>query len=139
MKYLSAFFVFTLAVMLQLWFAPAGMRGDFVLAALVVFSFLFEFWELTAFILLGIFLLNSPSIFTSAALMVILVPLAVYFMRRRFPLDPWFGVAAGIVGGIAVFYAVTAPIAALHAIGFLLIDMLMCVLFGELVFCGMEG
>ncbi len=139
MKHLSAVLIFILAVMLQLWFAPAGMRGDFVLAVLVVFSFLFEFWELTVFILLGIFLLNSLSIFTSAALMIILVPLAVYFMRRRFSLDPWFGAAAGIAGGIIVFYAVTAPIAALHAVGFLLIDMLLCVLFGELVLCGMEG
>ena len=43
MKHLSAILVFILAVMLQLWFAPAGMRGDFVLATLVVFAFLFEF------------------------------------------------------------------------------------------------
>ena len=43
------------------------------------------------------------------------IPLAAYFMRRRFSLDPWFGAAVGIAAGILVFYAVTAPVAALHA------------------------
>jgi hypothetical protein len=139
MKYLSAVLVFILAVMLQLWFAPAGMRGDFVLATLIVFAFLFEFWELAVFILLGIFLLNVASYSEFAMLMLVLVPLAVYFLRRRFTLDLWLGVPAGILCGIIVFYAVIAPIAAFHAAGFLVLDILACVLFGELVLWGMEG
>lgn len=139
MKYLLAIFVFILAVMLQLWFASGGMRGDFVLAALIVFAFLFEFWELVAFILFGIFLLNLWPSFNLAMLMFALVPLAIYVLRRRFSLDLWLGVAASIAGGIIVFYAVTAPLAAFSAAGPLILDLIACVLFGELVLCGMEG
>jgi hypothetical protein len=138
MKYLSATLVFLLAVMLQLWFAPGGMRGDFVLAVLIVFSFVFEFWELLIFVLLAAFLMNAAFHPDLAVLMLVLVPLAVFAVRRRFSLDPWLGIPAVIAVGIVLFYAVTAPVAALHAIGFLLIDILICILFGELVLVGME-
>lgn len=138
MKYLSALLVFLLAVMLQLWFAPSGMRGDFVLATLIVFSFVFELWELVIFALLAVFLMNTAFIPDLAMLTLFLVPLATSVLRRRFSLDPWLGAPAAIACGIITFYAVTAPGAALHAIGFLLVDMLVCVLFGELVLCGME-
>ena len=137
MKHLFAVLVFILAVMLQLWFAPAGMRGDFVLATLIVFAFLFTFWELAIFILLGIFLLNVEAYSAVAALMLTIVPLAVYFARRRFPLDLWLGTAAGIVIGTLVFYAAVAPLAAFHAAGFFALDILVCVLFGELALWGM--
>jgi hypothetical protein len=137
MKHLLAILVFILALMLQLWFAPAGMRGDFVLATLVVFAFLFAFWELVIFILLGIFLLNSSPYFNLAMLMLAVIPLLIYVIRRRFPLDRWFGTAFGIVVSIPIFYAVTAPVAAFHMIGFLSLDILACVIFGELLLCGM--
>lgn len=136
MKHLSAILVFALAIMLQLWFSPGGMRGDFVLAALIVFAFLFEFWELIFFILLGIFFLN-PSLGPNIGMfMLAIVPLAAYFVRRRFSLDPWLGAAAGVAIGAIVFYAVVAPMAAFHAVGFLLLDILACVLFGELMLYG---
>lgn len=138
-KYLSAILVLVLAAMLQLWFAPAGIRGDFVLAALVVFAFLFEFWELAAFILFGIFLLGLLPYGILSMIVLALVPLAAYAVRRRFPLDPWFGAAVGIAAGIIVFYAASAPVAAVHAAPFFLLDILVCALFGELVLLGMEG
>jgi hypothetical protein len=139
MKYLSAILVFILAVMLQLWLAPGGIHGDFVLTALIVFAFLFEFWELAAFIIFGIFLLNLWPSFNLAMLMFVLVPLVVYVLCRRFSLDLWLGVAASIAGGIIVFYAVTAPLAAFSAAGPLILDLIACIIFGELVLCGMEG
>ena len=139
MKYISAILVFVLALMLELWFAPGGMRGDFVLASLIVFSFIFEFWELAIFILLGIFLMDSALHPDVAMLLFAFVPIALYIIRRRFSLDPWLGVPAGIIVGIAVFYAILAPAAEFHAVGFLLIDILACILFGELVLCGMVG
>jgi hypothetical protein len=139
MKYLSAILVFVLALMLQLWFAPAGMHGDFVLATLITFAFLFDLWELAAFILLGILLLNLFFYSVTTMLLFALVPLAVCFLRRRFSLDPWLGTAAGIVVGTLFFYGLTAPTAVLHAAEFFLLDILACVFFGELILCGMEG
>lgn len=136
MKYLSAILTFILAVILQLWLAPAGMRGDFVLAILIVFAFLFEFWELVAFILLGVFLMNGAPRLGSAMLMLAVLPLAAYFLRRYFSLDPWLGVALGIAFGIIIFYAVLAPVAAFHSAGLLLVDILICIAFGELILCG---
>jgi hypothetical protein len=139
MKHFSAILVFILALMLQLWFAPAGVRGDFVLAALIVFAFLFTFWELIAFVLFGVFLLNTAFYPGLAMFFWAAIPLVVYAARRRFPFDPWFGAALGIALGIPAFYAVTAPGAAVHAIGFLLLDILACIIFGELVLCGMTA
>lgn len=138
MKYLSAIFVLVLAIMLQLWFAPGGMRGDFVLAALIVFAFLFDFWELAAFDLVAVFLLNPMPAFNVDILVFSLVPLAVYFLRRRFSWDPWLGAAFGVACGILFLYTVTAPAVAFTAIGLLLSDILVCVLFSELILCGME-
>jgi hypothetical protein len=137
-KHLSAILVFVLAVMLQLWFAPGGMHGDFVLAALVVLAFLFEFWELVIFILFGMFLLDSSLYPDITMFMFALVPIAVYFMRRRFSFDPWLGAPALIVLGIIVFYTVVAPLAAFRAAGFLALDILACAIFGELILCGIE-
>ncbi len=139
MKHLLAILVFFLAVVLQLWFAPNGVRGDFALTMLVVFAFLFDFWELAAFILLAVFLLNPSPMFNVAILFFVLIPFAVHFLRKRFSWDPWLGGACGIAGAVFLFYVVTVPQAAFHAVGFLLVDILVCVLFGELVLCGMTG
>jgi hypothetical protein len=139
MKHISAIIIFLLAIMLQLWFAPAGMRGDFVLAALIVFAFLFEFWELSVFVLLGFFILNLSFYSVVAAIFFMGLPFAIYFFRKRFPMNLWLGSAVGIAGSIVVFYVVTAPFAAFQNAGFILIDILVCIVFGELVLCGMEG
>lgn len=138
MKHLSAIFVFLLAAMLQLWFAPAGMRGDFVLATLIIFALLFDFWELTAFVLLAVFLLNPFPAFNFGILVFALIPFAVYFLRRRFSWDPWIGGAFGIVCGVLLLSAAIAPGAAFRAFPYLLLNVLACVLFGELILCGME-
>ncbi|MGB7957476.1 MAG: hypothetical protein WCF77_01345 [Minisyncoccia bacterium] len=139
MKHISAILVFTLAVMLQIWFAPAGMRGDFVLAALIIFALLFDLWELAAFVLLAVFLLNPSPLFNFGILVFALIPFAVYFLRRRFSWDPWIGGAFGIVCGVLLLSVAIAPAAAFHVLGHLLLDVLACVLFGELILCGMEA
>jgi len=136
MKYLSATLVLLLAVMFQLWFTPGGAHGDFVLATLIVFAFLFEFWELILFVLLGVFIMNSSVHPDTTMLMLVIIPLGAYVARRYFSLDPWLGAAAGIAVGVIIFYAVVAPIAAVHAIGLLVFDILISALFGELVLFG---
>lgn len=139
MKYLSAILVFLFAVALQLWFAPGGVRGDFALAAMIVFAFLFDLWPLVLFSLFGVFLLN-PSLHPSlAALMLIVVPLSVFFFRKRFSLDPWLGVPISILLGIGIFYVVIAPFAVLYFFWPLVLDIAVCALFGEVVWYGMEG
>ncbi len=139
MKHISAIIIFLLAVMLQLWFAPAGMRGDFVLTALIVFAFLFEFWELSVFVLLGFLVLNLSFYSVVAMIFFVGLPFVVYFLRKRFPMNPWLGSAVGIAGSIVVFYIATAPFSAFQNAGLVLIDVLACIVFGELVLCGMEG
>ncbi len=124
--------------MLQLWFAPGGVRGDFILAALIVFAFVFSFWELFIFALLGVFLVNSSPHLSVAMIVFFLIPLAAYFVRRRFPLNPWMGAAGAIAAGIALFYAATAPVAASGAVGFLVLDILASIFFGESVLYGLE-
>ena len=138
MKHVLAILVFALALLLQVWFAPAGMRGDFVLTVLIVFAFLFPLRELVIFILAGIFFTQASPYPDPAMFMLAIVPILVYLMRRHFPLDPWVGAAIGIAIGIPFFYAVVAPLAAFHGIFFLVFDILLCVLFGELVLWGIN-
>jgi hypothetical protein len=137
-KYLSAILVLILGVTLQLWFVPGGMRGDFALAALIVFALIFDFWELAALDLAAVFLLNPSPAFTADIIIFALVPFAVYFLRKRFSWDPWLGAVFAVACGILFLYAAIAPTAAFHMLGYLLLDVLACVLFGELILCGME-
>jgi hypothetical protein len=139
MKHIAVILVFALALMLQLWFAPAGVRGDFVLATLIIFAFLFDIWELAAFVLFAVFLLNPFPAFHFDILIFALIPFAVYFLRQRFSWDPWFGGAFGIICGISLLSIAIAPIVAFHTLGYLLLDVLACILFGELILCGMGG
>ena len=136
-KKLSAIFVLLLALVLQLWFVPGGMRGDFVLATLIAFSFLFDLPELSVAILFSVFVLNPfawPSI--DMALLVLL-PLMTYVMRRWFSLDIWTGGAVAIALGIFFYYLLVIPGPMFHAFGSLLLDMIAGVAFGEIVLYGM--
>ena len=115
------------------------MRGDFVLATLIVFAFLFDFWELSVFVLAGFFILNLSFYSVVAMIFFAGLPFAIYFLRKRFPMNPWLGSAVGIAGGIVVFYIATAPFSAFQNAGYVLIDVLACIVFDELMLCGMEG
>lgn len=138
-KYLSALLALLFAFVLQLWFVPGGMRGDFILATLIAFSFLFDLAELSVALLLALFIVNPfpwPSIDMA---LFILLPLATYFARRWFSLDMWIGGAAAIALGIFLFYIILVPGPLIHWFGFFVLDVLVCVAFGELLLYGMEG
>lgn len=139
MKYLTAIVVFLLAVALQLWFAPGGMRGDFVLAVLIVFAFLFDAWIVAFFSVAAAFLLDPASRPGVELSMFLAVPFAIFFLRRKFFLDPWLSIPIGIVLGIGALYAVVAPAAMPHSLPRLALDAVICALFGEVVWYGMEG
>jgi hypothetical protein len=139
MKYFPAIAVLLLALMLELWFAPGGMRGDFVLATLVVFAFIFDAGALAVFSAAAAFCMDPAFRIGGTMLLFVLVPFAVFFLRRRFSIDPWFGVPIGIVLGIGVFYAIVAPVAAVYSLWPLALDTTICALFGEAVWYGMEG
>ena len=138
LKYCSAAAILILAVLLQAWFAPVGIRGDFVLAALIVFAFIFGIAGTAVFSLLAVWLIGAaPYGFLPAAL-IVAIPLVVWFVRRRFSLDSRLGVPAAIAIGIAVFYLVTAPATALQNAGYILADIAAAMIFGELMLLGLE-
>ena len=136
-KYLSATLVLALAIVLQLWFTPAGIRGDFVLAMLIIFSFLFEFPELLVFVLLAVLVIDPFPWFNLEVVLFVLIPFATYGLRRWFALEAWIGGAVSIALGIFLFYLIIAPSEMFSAFGFLLLDIAACVAFGELMLSGM--
>ncbi len=138
LKYCSAAAVLLLAVLLQAWFAPGGIRGDFVLAALIVFAFVFGFVGTAVFSLLAIWLVGAVLYGILPVALILAIPLGAWFLRRRFSLDPRLGVPAAIAIGIAIFYLVTAPAAALGDAGYILADIAAAMIFGELMLLGLE-
>lgn len=139
MKHIAAVVIFALAIVLQLWFSPGGMRGDFVLTTLIVLSFLFSFPELLVFVLLAVVVVNPFPWLSLDMTLLALIPLATHIVSRWFALDVWIGGAISIVLGILLFYLGVAPHSVLSAPGFFMLDIVVCVAFGELIFWGMEN
>ncbi|MDE2019641.1 MAG: hypothetical protein KGJ13_04850 [Patescibacteria group bacterium] len=130
--------VLILAFLLQAWVPIAGLRGDFVLAALIAFAFIFPFWELLLFILLAVFTLNwQPHLgFELAAFAA--VPIAAFVLRLWLSWEKWIGIAVSTVGGIFIFYALITPRAIFPNLANLLLDAAICAVFAEVVVWGAE-
>ena len=61
LRSILAILMLLLACAFQFWFASTGVFINFILAALVVFAFFFDIWELLVFILFAVFVINwSP-------------------------------------------------------------------------------
>ncbi len=105
-KFLTGFLVLALAFLFQVWFpvgvAGGGIHGDFVLAVLVAFVFVFPFWEFLFFVVLAAFVMNWQPGLSADLLAFALVPLAAFVLHLWVRWEPWIGVAVSTVAGILI-------------------------------------
>lgn len=137
-RFILALLIIVFACALQSWFASMNIFIDFILAALIVFAFFFDIWELLVFILFSVFVINwQPAISTEIILFGI-IPIAAYASYKFFALIRWAAIPIAIIVGFLVFYLVIAS-GMFFANGELfLIDVLGGLVFGELVFYAMD-
>ncbi len=129
-----AILLLLLACALQFWFASAGTFVNFILAALIVFAFYFDIWELLVFVLFGIFVINwQPAVSTDIFVFGI-IPVAAYAFHRVFAWSVWAAAPVAIVCGFALLYLALAPAAFLGDWKLFLIDAFGGLVFGGLVF-----
>jgi len=134
LRFILAFLVLLLACALQFWFASTGIFIDFILATLIVFAFFFDIWELLAFVLFGIFVLNWQPAASVDIFIFGIVPIAAYAFHKVFAWAAWAAIPAAIAGGFLLLYFVIAPAGFLPHAELFLIDLFGGLLFGGTVF-----
>lgn len=158
-KFLSGLAIFIIACLLQFSFVPAGITINFIFATLIAFSFVFPqgwsvpggfarrmmpvggrggFWELSFFVLAGVFLMNwmpAPSI---ALAVFAAMPILAYFFGSVFPFETWIGVIFSLFAGFLILYLVAVPQFIIVAMSSFLLDLFAGSAFGLLVFLCMD-
>jgi hypothetical protein len=134
LRFILAILILLLACSFQFWFASAGMFINFILAALIVFAFFFDIWELLVFVLFAVFVVNwSPA--PSVDIIVFgIIPLAAYAFHKVFAWTLWTAIPVAIICGFLLLYLAIAPAAFLGNWEVFLKDLFGGLVFGGLVF-----
>lgn len=133
LKFFSGLAILVLALFLQFLLASAGVHFTLALAMLIVFAFVFDFWELLLFDLLAVFLLNwepAPSI---TLIVFALIPIAALIFHKLIRTEIWIGSLIAIVVGFLIFYFASAPSLFLENILGFVMDLIIGLIAGELV------
>lgn len=138
LRSLLAILILLLACTLQFWFASAGVFVNFILAALIVFAFFFDIWELLVFVLFAVLVINWSPVASVDIAVFALLPVAAYAFHKVFAWAVWVAVPAAIVVGFLLLYLAIAPAAFFANGSILLIDILGALLFGGLVFLALD-
>ena len=134
LRFILALLILLLACALQFWFAAAGVFVNFILAALIVFAFSFDIWELLVFILFAIFVINWQPAASVDIFMFGIVPIAAYAFHKVFAWTPWLAAPVAIVCGFFLLYLSVAPGAFFMNWESFFIDLVGGLVFGGLVF-----
>ncbi len=131
-----AYLLLVLAITLQLQFKSEwGTAPDFILAAIFVFAFALDFWELLPVLLFGGWLLNWQPFIGQELIYLIFLAFAAFLLRRLIPWQPWLGVAVYAVGGALCFYLLSGLLIwRLVSAAFIFFDALAVLFFGWLTF-----
>lgn len=138
LKFFSAAAILALALFLQFLFAGASWHFDLVLAALIAFAFILDFWELLVLDLLAVFLLNWQPAPSVALLVFALIPLAAFLFHKLTQLHGWVGVPLAILAGFLIFYVSVAPSLFFQNLFPLFFDLIISIGAGEIVFVALQ-
>jgi hypothetical protein len=108
LKFSAGLVILFIALILQLWFASAGVLLNLSFAALISFAFIFGFWELLALILLAVFIVNWQPAASIEILIFAAYPALVHLSRNLSSWQPWIKNLIAIGIGFSVFYAASA-------------------------------
>ncbi len=134
LRSILAILLLLLACAFQFWFASAGIFINFILAALIVFAFFFDIWELLVFVLFAIFVVNWAPMMSVHIFVFAIIPIAAYAFHKVFAWTVWAAVPVAIIGGFILLYLAIAPAAFLLSGNLFFIDLFGALIFGGLVF-----
>ena len=137
-RFILALLILLLACALQFWFASAGVFVNFILAALIVFAFFFDVWELVVFVLAAVLIVNWEPAISLDIIVFALIPPAAFIFHKTFAFAPWIAMPASIVAGFAVLYLAIAPASFGARAGLFGTDVLGGLVFAALVFATLE-
>lgn len=133
-----AILILLLACALQFWFASAGVFINFILAALIVFAFFFDIWELVVYVLFAVFVVNWQPTVSVEIFVFGLIPVAAYAFHKVFSWTAWTAAPLAIVCGFVLLYLAIAPAALLADWKLLVVDLFGGLVFGGLVFLTLD-
>lgn len=134
LRFILALLVLLLACALQFWFASVGVFINFILAALIVFAFFFDIWELLIFILFSIFVVNWQPGVSLDIIVFGIIPIAAFAFHKALGWTLFAGIPVAIIVGFLALYLAVAPDAFLGNIIPFLTDIFGGLLFGGGVF-----
>jgi hypothetical protein len=130
--------ILLLACALQFWFASANVFVNFILAALIVFAFFFDIWELVIYILFAVFVVNWQPGLSIDIIVFAIIPVAAYAFHKVFAWAAWAAAPVAIICGFVLLYLAVAPAAFLGNWELLLTDLFGGLVFGGLVFLTLD-
>lgn len=82
---------------------------DFALALLIVAALFLSLADLFFLLLVAIAILASKPSFSLETILLIALPLAAYWGKKVFSLDPWIAATIFITSGVLLFYFILGP------------------------------
>ncbi len=134
LKFFAGLVILLTALALQFWLAAAGIYLTLSFAALISFAFIFNFWELVFFALLGTFIINWQPSASAEIVVIALFPILMNLSRNVFKWRFWVGAPIAIIFGFLVLYAVAVHVSLLEYWSPFLLDLAAGLVFGALTF-----
>ncbi len=131
---LIALLLIFIAASLQFLLGSAGMFTDLMLSALIAFAFLFEWPELSIYVLVAVFMIDWQPALTPTLVVFAAIPFAAYAFRKLFAWAPWAGIPLMTILGFVAFYLAIAPGMFANAAPSIVLDILGALIFGEVTF-----
>jgi hypothetical protein len=138
LRSILAILMLLLACAFQFWFASTGVFINFILAALVVFAFFFDIWELLVFILFAVFVINWSPIVSVDIFVFAIIPIAAYAFHKVFAWTVWAAAPVAIAVGFILLYCAIAPATFLANWNLFFVDLFGALIFGGLVFLTLD-
>ncbi len=126
-----------IAVAITFQFALGDAGGiwiNFALACLIALAFTLDFKELLFAVLFAAYCINWQPGISPELLFFILLPLAIFLLRKSLPLEPWIGSMFLVCAGILLFYSVFGPALLIRSFPLVLADTAVSLLYSALVF-----
>lgn len=110
LKFFAGLVILFIALALQFWFAAAGIYLTLSFATLISFAFIFEFWELLIFVLVGTFIINWQPTASLEIVVIALFPILMNLSRNAFRWRFWVGAPIAIVFGFLLLYTLAGQV-----------------------------
>src|SRR5262249_51964999 len=106
--------------------------------ALIVFAFIFDFWEIIFFVLLSVFIINWQPAPSLPLIIFGIFPIFTYGFRTLVPWQPWAGVLIATAAGLFLLYLSVSPTILLANLNSFFLDLFVSAVFASLIFSSLK-